>query len=55
MHQCWNGEFVPKSIISVLKIFEHSGFQAFIVGGAVRDLYLGRVPIEYDLASNATP
>ena len=47
--------FVPEAIISVLKKIEHSGFQVFIVGGAVRDLYLGRVPIEYDLATNARP
>ena len=48
-------EFVPDAIISVVKTIEHSGFNVFIVGGAVRDLLLGRIPIEYDLATNALP
>lgn len=46
---------VPKYIISIVQTIENNGFQAYIVGGAVRDLLLGRIPIEYDLASNATP
>lgn len=48
-------ESVPDHIISVVQTIEHNGFQAYIVGGAVRDLLLGRIPIEYDLTSNATP
>jgi len=32
-----------------------AGFDAFIVGGAVRDLILGKVPKDFDLATNATP
>lgn len=31
------------------------GYQAFIVGGAVRDLLLNRVPKDFDVATNATP
>jgi hypothetical protein len=30
-------------------------FEAYIVGGAVRDLLLGREPKDYDIATNATP
>ncbi len=30
-------------------------FDAFIVGGAVRDLMLGRTPKDFDIATNATP
>ena len=32
-----------------------SGFQAFLAGGCVRDLLLGREPADYDVATNATP
>lgn len=32
-----------------------AGFRAFIVGGAVRDLMLGKIPKDFDLATNATP
>jgi poly(A) polymerase len=31
------------------------GYQAFLVGGCVRDLVLGRVPKDYDLSTDATP
>jgi tRNA nucleotidyltransferase/poly(A) polymerase len=46
---------IPSAIISVVKIIEHHGFEAFIVGGAIRDAFFGRVPNEFDLATNATP
>lgn len=32
-----------------------AGFQAYVVGGAVRDLLLGKVPKDYDVATDATP
>jgi poly(A) polymerase len=32
-----------------------AGFQAFVVGGAVRDLLVGRTPKDFDVATNATP
>jgi poly(A) polymerase len=32
-----------------------AGFEAFLVGGCVRDVLLGREPADYDVASNATP
>ena len=31
------------------------GFQAYIVGGAVRDLMLGVTPKDFDVATDATP
>jgi poly(A) polymerase len=34
---------------------QEAGFQAFVVGGAVRDLALGRAPKDYDVATSATP
>ncbi len=34
---------------------QRAGFQAFVVGGAVRDLLLGRHPKDFDVATSATP
>ncbi len=39
----------------VCEDLENAGFQAFVVGGAVRDLLLGRDPKDFDIATNATP
>jgi poly(A) polymerase len=43
------------SSISIVKALRQSGFQAYLVGGCVRDLLLGREPKDYDVATNATP
>jgi poly(A) polymerase len=32
-----------------------AGYQAYLVGGCVRDILLGRVPADYDVATDATP
>lgn len=32
-----------------------NGFEGYIVGGAVRDLLRGEIPLDYDIATNATP
>ena len=34
---------------------QHAGFNAFVVGGAVRDLIAGITPKDYDVATDATP
>ncbi len=38
-----------------LQVLEQAGFEAYAVGGCVRDSLLGRVPHDYDLCTNATP
>jgi poly(A) polymerase len=40
---------------SICEALQNAGFQAFLVGGCVRDLLLGRDPADYDVATNATP
>ena len=40
---------------SIVKTLRQRGFQAYLVGGCVRDLLLGREPKDYDVAANATP
>ena len=43
---------------SALKVLYHrreAGFSAYLVGGAVRDLLVGRAPKDFDIATDATP
>jgi len=41
--------------ISIVQTLRQWGFQAYLVGGCVRDLLLGRKPKDYDVATDATP
>src|SRR5215472_15494781 len=40
---------------TVIRKLQENGFNAFVVGGAVRDLLLGIAPKDFDIATNATP
>ncbi len=46
---------LPSYVEKVLDLLQHNGFEAYVVGGAVRDLLLGRVPDDYDVVTNARP
>jgi len=39
----------------VVRQLQESGYEAYIVGGSVRDLLLGSVPKDFDVATSATP
>ena len=41
--------------ISVVGTLRHNGHQAYLVGGCVRDLLLGREPSDWDVSTDATP
>ena len=41
--------------ISIARTLHDQGYQAYLVGGCVRDLLLGREPADYDIATDATP
>ena len=41
--------------IEICKILNSHNYQAFIVGGCVRDLLLGAIPKDWDITSNANP
>ena len=43
------------AVRKVLKILRSAGFPAYVVGGAVRDLVLGRVPDDVDMVTTARP
>lgn len=46
---------VSRNAIKVCEVLQAKGYKAYIVGGAVRDLILGHVPKDFDVATNATP
>ncbi len=46
---------IPKEIKSAIRKIEDNGFDAYIVGGCVRDLLLGETPKDWDIATNAEP
>lgn len=46
---------VPQDILAFHKLYKEAGFKLFVVGGAVRDFLLGKVPHDFDLVTNALP
>lgn len=46
---------LPEKIKSVLIRLCENGHTAYAVGGCVRDMYMGTVPNDYDIATSATP
>ena len=46
---------VKQFATSLVQTLRGQGFQAYLVGGCVRDLLLGREPKDYDVATDATP
>jgi poly(A) polymerase len=50
-----NPKLVDERAINVVRTLKDAGFEAYIVGGAVRDLMVGLAPKDFDVATNATP
>lgn len=46
---------VPKEVASVSSALRKAGFEAYLVGGCVRDLLIGKTPKDWDVTTNATP
>jgi len=46
---------IDERALKVLYRLKNAGFQAFLVGGSVRDLLLGREPKDFDVATDALP
>lgn len=46
---------IPKEILTTHKTLVDGGFEAYLVGGCVRDLLLKRTPKDWDITTNATP
>jgi poly(A) polymerase len=48
-------EQISYGALKVTDGLQAAGYQAFVVGGAVRDLLLDRIPKDFDIATDATP
>lgn len=46
---------IPPEVLKVASTLEDAGFEAYLVGGCVRDLLLGKKPKDWDITSNAVP
>ncbi len=50
-----NPREIDKRARSILKALTRAGYEAYLVGGSVRDLMLGFHPKDFDIATSATP
>ncbi len=48
-------EHISVNALKVVKRLTEYGFEAYLVGGCVRDLILGRSPKDFDVATDAHP
>lgn len=46
---------IPEEVSHITKTLEKAGFEAWVVGGCVRDLLLDKKPKDWDITTNATP
>ena len=49
------GLLIPLYIIEIINKIEENGYEAYIVGGSVRDMLMGKVPKDWDVTTNAGP
>ena len=56
MNKCEDtSDRIPGYVNRILQLLESDGCGAFVAGGAVRDIVLGRTPHDYDIATSAKP
>lgn len=46
---------VQRNVLELISELQRAGYEAYIVGGAIRDHLLGRRPKDYDVSTSATP
>ena len=46
---------IPQEVCAVLQTLERAGYEAYIVGGCVRDMRMGKVPHDWDVTTSALP
>ena len=52
---CISRSQISENALKVLLRLKKADFEAYLVGGCVRDLLLGREPKDFDVATNASP
>jgi len=48
-------KLLDSDALKIIKKLDKSGYEAYLVGGCIRDLLLGYAPKDFDIATNATP
>lgn len=46
---------IPEKVNTIIKTLQKHGFEAYAVGGCIRDFILGRIPQDWDITTSATP
>ncbi|MBQ7976436.1 MAG: HD domain-containing protein [Clostridia bacterium] len=46
---------LPEYVLTLISRLEENGFEAYAVGGCVRDMLMGKEPNDYDITTNAKP
>ena len=46
---------IPEHVKNILSELEKAGYEAYLVGGCVRDLLMNRAPFDWDITTNAKP
>ena len=46
---------IPQAVREILEALKEHGFEAYVVGGCVRDMLLGREPKDWDITTSAMP
>lgn len=48
-------QHIPETVLNVATKLTDGGYEAYLVGGCVRDLCIGKTPKDWDITTNATP
>lgn len=48
-------KLLPSDIKLLSEMFTHAGFELFLVGGCIRDTFVGKIPKDFDVCTNAMP
>lgn len=48
-------QFIDREALKVMYRLRDAGFVAYLVGGGVRDIYLGKTPKDFDISTSANP
>jgi len=54
-NHCISRKDIDQDALKVLRRLQSYGYQAFLVGGGVRDLLVGKKPKDFDICTDATP
>jgi tRNA nucleotidyltransferase (CCA-adding enzyme) len=46
---------IPEKVSFVTQALKKAGYEAYLVGGCVRDIFMGKEPKDWDITTNATP